>query len=240
MRITTCIAVVLLLATTLHAQTDDGLERVLLPIAVAGAPGAHGSQWSSDLWVHVRRPEGMFLRPLRLSDVTPIHGSERVPVWWNEPGQQPGLFLDVETAALEQSNFNLRVRDLTREHETWGTEIPVVRERDFRANTISLLPAAIGGEFRSTLRVYAGRPGSVSIVVRRLDTRTEVFNGMVAVNAPNEFRPAYAEIPLDALVNVGAETILSVDVIPMNGLPIWAFISTTHNETQHFTTVTPQ
>jgi hypothetical protein len=221
----------LLSALQLHAFEA---ERVLLPISVREVPGAYGSLWTSEVWVDIRA-SGVSIVPLRITDTNPqFPGSQELAVVLFDAGHTPGLFLGVSRGA--DITFNLRVRDLTRAAETWGTEIPVVWERDFRT-TVTLLPVPANDEFRSTVRVYGATEGMVRVRITDLATSAVLSDDIVTLPPTiSEFLPSYAELNLPANENP-----MRVDVDTASpDLRFWAFASVTNNTTQHVTTISPQ
>lgn len=235
--------------TVAAAQTTHEFARVLLPVATETVAGAHGSLWSSELWFHSNSDEGAVVLPLSLSDVGPLkHITLRLPIFKARAGQPPGQLLLVSRNALPDVEFNLRVRDLSRQAETWGTEIPVVPEDEFRTRPIALLPVPLGSGFRTMVRIYGLEQtgGAVRVKVSTVeDDPSEPLRVVFDVSiqlAPtgSQFTPPYAELPLHLLLPASNAT-ARVDVEPLTqGLAYWAFASVTHNETQHVTVVSPQ
>jgi len=146
--------------------------------------------------------------------------------------------------------FESRIQDISRQAQTWGTEIRVVREREFTTQPVLLVNVPMDGRFRLMLRVYDidGRADAV--------VRVEVFPfgsspvGQVdlALAPPSgrhpRYKPSYVQYEdLRGLIPPGFNpgAVVGVRITPLTpGLRIWAFISVTNNETQHVTTVTPQ
>lgn len=161
----------------------------------------------------------------------------------------PGLLLIVSDArTADDLSFRIRAQDLSRQLETWGTEIPTVRERDALVGSSRLLDIRVGEGFRSLLRIYDFIPETGrSVRVRVFEIQPSSGSPDVLlhdVTLPVAFRadingswaPGYAEMSLDTLV--AGSALLRVDVEAP--FAYWAFTSTTHNETQHFTITTPQ
>jgi hypothetical protein len=221
----------LLIAVRLHGLET---ERVLLPIAVQDVPGAYGSVWTSEVWADIRA-SGVTILLVRQPHANPQPpGSQQLSLFLSEAGSEPGQFLAVTRGA--DITFNLRVRDQTRDAETWGTEIPVVWERDFRT-TVTLLPVPANDEFRSTVRVYGATEGAVRVRITDLETSAVLSDDIVTLPPTiSEFLPPYAELNLPSNANR-----MRVDVDAASpDLRFWAFASVTNNATQHVTTITPQ
>ncbi len=240
----------LLLLTFSAALTAAGadLERVLVPIMTETIAGAHGSLWTSELWVNVTTDAGVTILPLRIADILPIRReSLRLPLFRSPAGHPPGQFILVSSELLDDVHFNLRIRDLSRQAETWGTEIPVVREQDFATGPISLLPLPLDTRFRSTVRIYASDAAGGALRVRVTTIEDDGPAGrplydqiVVLPPSASPYVPPYGEIALHAVLPHEV-AVARIDVEPVTaGLRFWAFASVTHNETQHVTTVSPQ
>jgi len=159
---------------------------------------------------------------------------------------------------------NVRVQDVSRQSQTWGTEIPVVREAQFRRGRFSLLDVPLSIGFRQMLRIYdpdATPSGQVIVrfyrVVPSVDTTYDPMNpptkdilvGERSIGLNTEARPGtplfnlgYAELPnLADLPEVQGTARIRIEVEPVAPTQrAWAFVSVTNNETQHVTTVIPQ
>jgi len=237
----------LFFAVAIQAAAAD-MERVLLPITVLDVPGAHGSVWRSEFWAHIRVP-GVVILPLRISDAQPLPaGSQTVPIFLHDANETPGQFIQVTRELLEGVDFNLRVRDRSRAGETWGTEIPVVRESEFRSGPIALLPLAVEPAFRNTVRIYVANEDGGDVIVRVTLIDPETHANRIVYESTHRcqptgslFHPSYAQISIEGLVSGDEQGVARVDIEPVSSdLRIWAFASTTDNATQHFTTITPQ
>lgn len=259
---------------TLHAQRDPaGYERYLLPVYLFPSNpsrGAFGSIWvtqfsarnESDLPVQFFQEEcaafcecggGTICVP---SGTTPPRTQILQALRRDTPGFNPGVF--VYAGRTGNAVLQLRVRDISREQTSWGTELPVVREREFRDTPIYLLDIPVREGFRQHLRVYgATSPSGMA------DVRVRVYNGLsnslLSEHAlslapaegaprlpPEGYRPAlpaYAEISSlrDVVASISGVDTVRLEVAPLTiGLRFWAFVSVTNNDTQHVTLVTPQ
>jgi hypothetical protein len=121
---------------------------------------------------------------------------------------------------------SLRVADVSRSATSHGTEIPVVRARDFSSSPIALLGVPSDPRFRITLRIYSLGPVHAPVVI-------ENFGRPIFLTQGHDiFEPWYAE------VSDLPRTMSRVLILPGDA-PIWAFITVTNNETQQITTITP-
>lgn len=226
-------------------------EAILIPLVFSGS-GLFGSQWTTELWVH----------NFSDSDVTQFNGPFTVRFCIVAPCPQPieagravkldsaqfpeGRMMYVPRGSADALHFALRVRDLSRQSETHGVEIPVIRERDLRAFPFSLLNVPGDAQFRSRLRVYSIDPPKVVSV--RLFTMTNPAEQVAALllfmDPPTADFPAYGEIDLDPIIRKASKPgPFRVQIEPnllTTSPAYWAFVSVTNNQTQNVTVVTPQ
>lgn len=214
-------------------------ERVLVPVIFNGA-GAFGSLWQTSVtmtnlsatridWVPEVSRSLDSLDPERTTSLSAF-------------GDRPtGLVLFLPRGA--DVRFGYLIRDLSRDASQWGTEIPVVRERDTQA--VLVLPnVPFDDRYRLQLRMYDIDGVSSEVVVMG---GTEPVGREVRLVGPctagpcNSNQPAYASADLRQLFPAlrGAQTIR---VYGGSDLParLWAFVTVTNNETQHVTVISPQ
>jgi hypothetical protein len=222
-------------------------EAVLFPV-LDDLNGANGSHWVSEaviananLWfaenvnslfpfVCIDYPCGERLAPRSYG---PFSGK----------GYPHGAILRVSRNEADLLNFSLRVRDTSRAKEGFGTQIPVVRERDMsRTRTLALLDVPRDPRYRVKIRAYAvpplGEEGSfwspMSVVNPETNAKTLLTLSFTEPTSP--YRPLYAEMDLPA----GAEGERSVVYVqPVPETLTWVFATVTNNETQQVTIITP-
>lgn len=254
----------------------ENLETILLPIVTSEVAGAFGSVWVSDLRVRVTPGAPVTLFPLNetchiLCPPPPTTGFSieggttfEPALFMPQPGAPPALLLYTFADQSERLAFNLRIQDLSRQSQTWGTEIPVVREHEFRTGVIQLLNVPLDERFRQMLRVYDpdGR-GTTQVLIRIFSMDDQEGPGsqplvqtIVTLATPagvptaSGYPSAPGYVQLADFGNMpeleGVERV-RVEVEPVDNLlnpdaevRIWAFVSVTNNETQHVTTITPQ
>jgi hypothetical protein len=233
--------------------------RYLVPVVADDVRGALGSIWRSELTflnasTYDVAPVPYCQPSLCPPDVYVPGRTTIVDVPRNARGD--GTFFYVPKGVRGDLALASRVRDLSREDEGWGTEVPVVPEEEFK-DRIELVDVPVDPRYRATLRIYGTE--------RALRARVQVFlpeddlplsdRQIELVPGPTgqgQFvqHPTYAQ--LDALtpeiraVAGGAAFVrVAVDVLPVSAVDdtfnekIWAFLSLTNNETQYITTVTP-
>jgi hypothetical protein len=173
-------------------------------------------------------------------------------------GNLGGSFLFVDSRYTSQLRFGLRVRDVTRDAEGFGAEVPVVRTGDFRGDGISLLGIPSQSNLRLTLRLYSLDSAGGQVLVRIFEQRKQVIvheseqlaaDTLIAERAvtlavsgaPNpadrDNYPAYAQVTDLAMSSM---PLARIDIVPLTpGMRIWAFASATNNSTQQVTVISP-
>lgn len=224
-------------------------EHVLIPLLFNG-PGANGSQWRSELVIANNSPWPI---PLGNVDLTLSQ------VWRNyalaphayetELGfAHPfGTVLLVPRRDAEGLAMSLRVRDVSREAEGFGTEIPIVREQDMaEERDVMLLNVPLDTKYRAKLRIYAILPDSrgtdVLLYIKPRAGDLTASSRFVALrrdcgglNQACSDTPLYGELDLPNVANGRADLQLGT----VHGALVWAFVSVTNNHTQQVTVVTP-
>ena len=247
-----------LLAITVTASAT---QEILIPVYFNGA-GA-GSTWQTFLVINNRMSTPFsssnvqFLIPCFIpegciSDSIPAgqFGSPALPT------SASGILFFAPDGEADKLVFRLAISARPRNALERGTEIPVVRERDFRTDLISLPYVELRGPVRVRLRVYdpdQHQTAQVRVSLRPWDqpTAAPVASTVLALRPPPPFfpilpapviTPSYAELDLqaafaEALAN---GTYFNVDVEPITaGLRFWAFVTITDNATNDVQTVTP-
>lgn len=258
-------SVLLVLASLAQAQTP---EKLLLPIAPQRVAGAFGSEWVTDAAVTnmsdspIRASRD--LPPVCIALCTPFPIPARSTVFVTDIPRTAGVagtFLFVESGRAGDLSVTLRTRDSSRQKETWGTVIPVVGANDLFAGRFGLTDVPVEAQFRSTLRIYdfdAETAPAVRVRFYRLDPQHDPSNNSVQSDADTllfdviptfnlpapgtrTIFPASVEIPLWLLPELANAGRVRVQIDPLTGTrDYWAFVSVTHNETQHVTIVTPR
>ncbi len=225
--------------------------------------GANGSQWVTQ-WTMVNPYEipviipGTNCPPNVSPCVTPWSIAPRqmqamYPLPRTSPGEGAFVYLPL---SLSEVGGELRVRDISRSAEGWGTELPVVSYEDFH-ETIWLLDVPTDPRFRSTLRIYGPTEAQaqVRLKIYPRSGRTPIVEQLVDLRGldviePTPFptQPSYAQLdPITEAVRASGEPRVRIQVSyemppftnPPVTLPIWAFVSLTNNVTQQVTAITP-
>lgn len=245
----------LILIVSAHCVTAYGVEfdRVLLPIFLRSTvQGAFESRWTTDFLVRNDNNDPVIVTPPGICGVPECptnqfgpHTSFQPPVY--VAVNYPTAFLLVSRPGSERVSFNLRVQDTSREALTWGTEIPVVREKDVRTDAITLLNVPTDPRFRTMLRMYdfdGATDHQVQVRIYAANDQTVLAESTVTLRSPNAgLAPGYAQLGnlTDTYPQLVSADRLRIEITPVTpGVRFWAFVSVTNNDTQHVTTITPQ
>lgn len=205
-------------------------ERVLVPVAYNG-PGESGSMWTTE--VAMRNGNTWPVTAWPLNVIAPLRPA--MPAL-NAPG---GLFLFIPRG--EGVHFNAFVRDTS--HEI-GTEIPIVRERDFSTRPFELLNIPAERRYRHTLRIYSPTARFAAVTAFEMADGRVITHRLIELGEPVGLdRPWYAQIgdfpatfrtfPLTGRIGIRVEP-----YVP--GTELWAFVTVTDNQTHQVRVVSPQ
>jgi hypothetical protein len=251
----------LILIGCLLSGRASAQSKLLLPI-VQNTPiaGAHGSLWTTETWI-LNASDRPILIPVRGAlpecpfvpcsvESLPPHQTKLLGATDLVTHDVQGGFLLIDEDQLSRVTVNLRVRDLSRQHETWGTGIPVIPETEAARDPIDLLGLPVESAFRSLIRIYDFDPSDDHFVIARIyrpwssDTDSDewIAEVLLPLRPPARpgLNPGYAELRLAAVEGLPSSDTVRVEILPgTEDLRFWAFASVTHNETQHVTVVTP-
>lgn len=218
-------------------------EPVVFPTLVTGA-GAFGSQWTSD--VAVRNDSTLLPLPATSSFLSAVPPQRTLTFTGASAPAGAVFYASRQVAPL--TYFDVLVRDLSRQAQTLGTEIPVVREWDLYGRPIELLNVPNDPKYRVALRVLRldggtnadvtissmqDTPGVGAIVADFMTltqpspTSTLTSASILDINA--KYPQLAGKGPLRILIYPGV-------VAPRT---VWAFVSVTNNETQDVTIISP-
>ncbi len=255
----------LISCTALAQMPGITYERLLVPVVISQPlPGAYGSLWSSALIARNDTDADVPTYPIVVTcqvalcppaQTLAAHRSVDLTNSVIVPGEAAAL-LFVERDQVDNLSFSLRVQDVSRQSLTWGTAVPVVREREYRSSQVTLIDVPADNRFRNTLRVFDpdGVPnGQVTISLWRMTEgqypgSSDQFLGentyaLTPPPAGHEWHaPAYLQLSgFSDFGPLNATDRLAVRIKPATaGMRIWAFDSITNNDTQHVTLALPQ
>jgi hypothetical protein len=205
-------------------------ERVLFPV-LFNARGANGSDWRSEalmastaVWHIPTFSDGNFI-------------ANEVRAWPGQPQYPHGTALLVPRSESDDLWFGLRVRDVSRAAEGFGTEIPVVRDSQMFPGTMTLLDVPLDPAYRVKLRIYVFGEMETDDLGRISGFGTFSMQRSCSNAASCAATPWYAEIDLPVR---GDDERANLYVTPPAGAGLaWAFAAVTNNDTQQVTVVTP-
>jgi hypothetical protein len=160
----------------------------------------------------------------------------------------PAALIRVPIEWADSLEFALRVRDVSRQSDSWGTEVPVVREDRAYRHPFDVLNVPLQPRFRQTLRIYDFEDrsgGSVRVQYYNMTTGALLKDSQLALLAPQSadiFTPAYLQLDVfSQLGNVPGVDRMRVRISPTSDVQrLWAMVSVTNNVTQEVTMITPQ
>jgi hypothetical protein len=248
------------------SAADIAFTRFLVPFFSGPVAGAHGSRWEIETWVHYSGETQAFIAPLAYCysiECTELSflpaGHSALPVHPLSGFETSGVLFHIENRYASHVMFESRIRDLTRLHESAGTEVPVVREDRMIGTSVFLLNIPRTGNFRDMLRIYAlPEVANPEVEIRYYPLPDAGFGvGIDTYTVPlrtdrirlqtfppgfvYQFRPFVAQIgSLETFPELSEYDHMWIEIVPVTpGLRLWAFVSVTNNQTQQVTLVTP-
>lgn len=228
-------------------------ERVMIPVIANAVPGNYGSLWATRLAITNLSAEPVLVTGYGLCVLNPCVPPPPIREMSTIfPGTYEH-FLGVECGREQDISVQLRVQDLSRQAETWGTSIPVVDEDDlFDDRVMSLLDVPNTAEFRSMLRVYDfdGQESTVTIRIYELDERIHeegvpdkllvALTGTLPAETASHLFPSRLDLPLWTIPELANSARIRLEIEGASGHRLWSFVSATNNATQHVTMLTPE
>lgn len=249
-------------AFTYTTNPESEYERVLLPIYFEGVRrGAHGSEWSTSLWLRNNGSQDALLAPWNCPQGGVCTAS--FPLTYAlAPSQalrqlaplaetdNPSRLLYISQAESADVSFSLRFADRSRGLIDAGIDLPVIRENEALYKSAQLFSVPLRSSFRVLLRLYelgdASSRFRVTIYPQsELDEQPIHSEELTATleEGPFPARAAYAQLDVTGLLRLEKtwpETV-RIEITPLTaGSRFWSFASVTSNETQIVTLVTPQ
>lgn len=257
--------VVFILMATVASGASAQVERLLIPFNTPEpVQGAHGALWVAELAILNRNDHPTVISSyVTLTCPLPTCFSLTPPgiTFYPSLGHGTllrGRFLRLSPADADKVVVQLRARDLSRQADDWGAEVPTVRETKAPIGMFNLLDVPMDANYRVMLRFYHfANDALIQARVRYFATPTSVYDPlrhevesdrllteeMVTFIPGTEGDPGYAE--LTALADrhpslLQAERIrVEVEALSPD-VRIWGFATITNNETQHVTIISAQ
>jgi hypothetical protein len=216
-------------------------EPILFPVSFQG-PGALGSQWVTESFLDGNGSQAVFRDPLPCAFCSQFAGIGTQRLLNN--GNPWGHVLYALRGTADSLTLASRIRDTSRQSQTAGTEVPVVRERDFRGQ-LRFLNIPVDPHYRVMLRLWSlgDFPQFVAVVdsipaqqqpvtVSRIPGTSMLFGTLDVTSLLTKAGNNPTTLTVSALLDLLAP---SDRVIP----PIWGMLSITNNDTQQVTIVSP-
>jgi hypothetical protein len=234
-------------------------ELVLVPLWYYGG-GAYESNWTTHLSVYNRggnyvEPQDNFELPCQwLIDPCPRgFWAERMLVYQASETVAGGFLMRVPNP--DDMQFSLRVFEESARDEDLGTDVPVVREHDLRAEPVQIMNIPWSNSrpdaFRYTVRAYA--VGDAPVAHARINGYLAMGDGspdlivtkdVMLQRIPRGLGHYYTEDNevISQLIQIAAGMgQLRIEIEPMSpGLKWWGMVSVTNNRSQDVTVVTPR
>lgn len=217
-------------------------EPILFPLSFQG-PGAFGSQWTTESFILSNGSTAYFRDALPCDgcSATINIGTKRLANNANPWGH----VLYAIRGTFGAVDFASRIRDTSRQAQTAGTEVPVVRERDFRG-LLRFFNIPIDSRYRVMLRVWSLSDNPQFLVNVESIPPQQVTLSMTRIPGTTM---SFGSVDLAPLLSKAGVAPASVTVYPP-GFPssfpvppspqIWGMLSITNNDTQQVTIVSPQ
>ncbi|MGZ5493303.1 MAG: IPT/TIG domain-containing protein [Thermoanaerobaculia bacterium] len=242
--------------------SPEDYVRYLFPVVKRDLPGANGSLWTTEFrfrnrWEHSIPVIGPLCPPL----VDPCFNPTAVPgattaILLPQPRGDgaDGAFLYVPQSLNDpKPAFTLRVRDLSKNATSFGTEIHTPQADEYQRQ-IDLIEIPTDERYRATLRIYGSSGAPQQVRIRtfaepgniQIDEQIVTLSGILTiVFDPFPYHPAYLQLdPLPPAVRASGDRVrVTVDVMGENVSPppppVWALVTVTDNVTQLTSTITP-
>lgn len=254
-RVVVSCVVMLLISGAVSAQTS--YTTLLLPVTPSDVTGQDGARWLTELTIANAGfdPANLFCftgtcAPIAERSVQRIETPPRTNV-------TPGLmYVPIEDARRITASLRSRNSTPNSDERDFVSEIPVVREEEFRSSIIELTAVPIEANYRHMLRVYDANANEEAEVRVRI---YGMMNGAIVTDAlvdttmvlrtprgsaspyamPDE--PSWNAFPgfsdQAGIRNYG-EVHIRIESLE-DDTNLWAFVTATNNTTQRFAVYTP-
>jgi len=252
------------IAWPLHAQTEIGaFEEILVPLAFSRAhevPGAHGTTWSGEVFVHNRSNNTIILRGIDGcigGCLGPTFAGYTGPLTLSTNRPEYGLLLTPYAELAANLTFSARIFEITRKGQPRGVNIPIVREREFFTRPTIFVAVPAGPDVRVALRLYDPRvprpvPSSFTVEVLKYTGepfRTDDLLGTTIMSPTlrNDGNLAAITPGFDIIADLAARfpaindhAYVNIKVTPQSAGVYWGMVAVTDNDTQTVSIITAQ
>jgi hypothetical protein len=233
----------MLLGVPVFAGSPEGYERLVLSIAPSYSLCGYHSRFATRLLVF--NDGDASARPLCLGDdCAPIAAGKAMTIEGPMTMTPLPQFIYVPRDVADRMHLTLMVEssDVERGSRAFA-EVPILHESDFQPR-IQLLGVRVEKGFRTSMRIYGlDTPDDALSLLRIFDMETgellheEVYGFQRFANAPS----MAMECDISEMGDAIAGRNLRIEVVTnRDDARVYAFVSTTDNETQRFTIITPK
>ena len=231
---------------------EPTVEEIIIPIAFKPLSAAFGTRWVSDISVYNDSDDSVAIDPEICSGLIPPHICEsirRVPSHssmriepWSVYADDPSMSLFPPADHAGNLHFTVRLRETSRDPDGPGTEIPVLRTRDFQQQRVWLPSIPTSTRFRATLRVF-----TIAEVVN-VRVRDNATGELLSERQATRYHPTdggsfgtltFSDLLESAVVRAHDKVRIEVESVREHW-PIWAMVTLTDNESQRVQIFTPQ
>ncbi|HEV7574140.1 MAG TPA: hypothetical protein VGQ21_21800 [Thermoanaerobaculia bacterium] len=211
-------------------------EPILFPVSFQG-PGALGSQWLTESFINGNGSQAFFRDPLPCTGCsqTLTLGSKQL----TNDGLPWGHVLYPLRGTTSFFDLASRIRDTSRQSQTAGTEVPVVRERDFRSQ-LRFMNLPVDARYRVTLRLWSLSDGGP--LIASVDSTPAQSQGLTLSRIPGTSM-SFGSMDVTSLLTKANNNPTNLAVTSPANVPfpppIWGMLSITNNDTQQVTIVSP-
>jgi len=234
-------------------------EEIIIPIAIQPISAAYGTRWVSDISVFNDSDDSVAIGPEICSSIgrayvcdppparVPPHSSMRIEPW-SVYADYPFMILHPPADHVGNLHFTVRLRETSRDPDGPGTEIPVLRTKDFQQKQVWLPSIPTSTRFRANLRVFT-RASIITVRVKDNTTGELLAQREIRRLIPTDgdsfgtltFNDLFEAPVVRAHEKVRIEVESGSEVwSPSVFLPVWAMVTLTDNESQRVQVFTPQ
>ena len=227
-------------------------EQILVPFDTMTLETASG-RWRSELWVRNNGATPINIWAAECVQFgSPVACSRRLDVpagrtiladGFDPDGSSPGVLLYVDRNRINDLVFSLRVRDLNRGAEDFGTDIPVVREAMLHRGIAHLINIPLQPNGRLHLRIYS----VMSTAAYLVSVYAEPTGQLLAQRTFAAAQPADGMEPPELPMMIDASPVLrgwvvdrvrvTIESINPPGAIFWPLLTITHARTNHVTVI---
>ncbi|HEX7679658.1 MAG TPA: hypothetical protein VF713_16115 [Thermoanaerobaculia bacterium] len=214
-------------------------EPILYPMSFQGF-GALGSQWKTENFILAGRTHAFFRDPLPCSGCSTVLGAD-VQLFTDDNAW--GHLLYAMRGTTGTVDFASRIRDISKvSSATSGTEVPIVRERDFRGQ-LRFVGIQVDGRYRTSLRMWSLGDFPEYLVLigsnPALPLHTENIPGTSMWFGSLDLTPTLLQQKTSPVSITILPSGFGSNFVPITLPPIWGMLSITSNVSQQVTIISP-